>query len=289
MNRAAWFAIAIAFAPVPAHAQEGEPGPRAGDGYEIRTEQLWSETGSDGSTASSRSRDLTIERVIALRDEGVEIEFDLPADSPSGNRAAIWQFPLRALRPASGPLRLLNRPELESRIDRWLEAGQLPREACGRWIFTWDAFQIQCNAQEALDAMAEADLGSLDLRDGADYVDAEGLGTAVLRRQAGGPEGGTFVARMEVDPEAIRRQRVRSDAIIREMVGPSAETRADVRARAAERISGTITVTFETDAAGALRRRTRVMELRVEKPDGVRESQTFTDRTERRLVSRSAD
>lgn len=287
MSRAALVAIALAFAAVPvAHAQQA---PRAGDVYEIKTESLWSEDSSDGRTASSQSRDLTTERVIALREDGVELEFDLPADASPENRVAIWQFPLRALRPPNGPLRLLNRPELEGRIDRWLEAGSLPREVCGRWIFTWNAFQIQCDAQEALDAMAALDLGGLELREGAPYRDADGVGVAVLRREAGGPDVATFVARMEVDPEAIRRQRIHSDAVLREMLGPSAESRADARARAAERISGTITVTFETDAAGTLRRRTRVMELRVETPDGVRESQTFTERTERRLVSRSAN
>jgi hypothetical protein len=288
MNRAALFAIALACALVPpAHGSQQEAGPRAGDVYEISTEQLWSENSGEGSDGSSQSRDVTIERVIAVRDEGIELEFDLPADASAENRVAIWQFPLRVLRPSNGPLRLLNRPELEARVDGWLEAGSIPREACGRWVFTWNAFQIQCDAQAALDAMAALDLGGLDLRDGAPYSDPDGLGTAALRRQAGGPDFATFVARMEVDPEAIRRQRIRTDTILSDMLGPSAESPPDPGRRAAERISGTITVTFETGAE--LRRRTRVMELRIEMPDGVRESQTFTDRTERRLVSPSAD
>lgn len=287
MSRTVLLAIALAFGPASwALAQQRPAGLRAGDVYEITTESLRSEHTSDGRTGSSRSRDMTIERVIAVRDEGVELEFDIPPDASPENRLAVWQFPVRVLRPPEGPLRLLNRPELEARNERWLEAASLPREACGRWIFTWNAFQIQCDAQAVVDRLAALGLMLPDLREGAPYDDPDGLGPAVLRRQRGGPDGETFTVRMNVDPEAIRRRRVQSDAILREMLGPSAESRTDERARAAERISGTITVTFEANGSGEVRRRTRVLDLQIETPDGVRESETLTDTLERRLVSR---
>ena len=137
---------------VPAFAARAEPqASRAGDVYEITTDREASgETAGGESTGSSHDRDAIIERVVAVRGDGLELEFDLPKEATADDRARTWQFPVRVLKPAQGPMQLLNRPELEARIDTWLKAASLTRAACGQWYFTWSAFQIQCDPQSVI-------------------------------------------------------------------------------------------------------------------------------------------
>jgi hypothetical protein len=281
-------AVAIALLPqaFAAHAQQAPPEPRVGDVTEIRIESRSSQSSGDGSSGSSEDRDLLVERVIAVRDGGVELEFDLPRDASAEDRRASWQFPVRVFRPGGGPLRLLNGPELAARVEAWLRAAEWPREMCGRWIFTWNAFRIECDPQSVIETLAAIDLSPGELRDGAPYRDAGARGEAALRREAGGSNGAAFVAEMEVDPDAVRRERARSNAVVLEISGDSPELRAAMQARSAERISGTITTRFETDAAGRVTRRTKVRQLAIERPDGTRETETVTQIVERRLLPR---
>ena len=268
-------------------AQASAPGPRAGDVYEIRWQSDWSRNSGGGSSGESHSRNRLVERVIAVRDAGVEVELDLPEETPAEDRARTWQYPARILRPAHGPLQLLNRAELERRVDRWLQAAEWPREVCGRWIFTWNAFRIECDPQAVLDTLTHLDRWPAELREGAEYREEGALGPSVLRRGPPGSDRLVFVARAEVDPEAVRRQRAESDAVTVEILGDSAELRSEREARSAERISGTIDFTFEADSDGHGRRRVTVTALVIEGADGERETQTVTETVERRLVRRA--
>ncbi|MEA3045966.1 MAG: hypothetical protein QOJ53_298, partial [Sphingomonadales bacterium] len=289
MLRALAVGTALLLQALAAHAQEPQGGWRAGDLYEIRIERVSSQRSGGASSGSSHDLDTLIERVIAVRDGGVELEFDLPEDTTAEDRARTWQFPVRVLRPSQGPLQLLNGAELEARVERWLAAAGWPREACGQWIFTWNAFRIECDPQSVIPGLARLDLGSLELREGAPYQEAGARGPGVLRREARGSDGAAFVVELEVDPEAVRRERAQNDVVVAEISRrESLSLDAALQAHAAERISGTIRINFETDAAGRVRRRTKVTELAIEGPEGGRETQTFTDRVERRLVSRPA-
>src|ERR1044072_2485748 len=95
--------IALLWQASGALAREPPPGPRVGDVYEIRSERVSTRQSADGS-GSSHDRDSIVERVIAVRDGGVELEFDLAPDATAQDRAASWQFPVRVFRPSQGPL-----------------------------------------------------------------------------------------------------------------------------------------------------------------------------------------
>lgn len=282
-------AAALLLQALAAHAQEPPPGPRVGDRYEIHLRSVSAQSASDGSSGDSHSSSIYLERVIAVRDDGVELEFDLPADASAEERARTWQFPVRVLRPAQGPLQLLNAPELEARVNAWLAAAGWTREACGRWIFTWNAFRIECDPQSVIETLATFELRPSALRDGASYSEAGARGPGVLRREAQGSGGAAFVVALEVDPEAARRERAEADAVVREIMGENQTFRAAFEersaARSAERISGTIRIRFETDAAERVTRRTKVTELVIEGPGQRRETRTTTETVERRLVS----
>jgi len=270
---------------LPPQALAAQPAPRAGEVYQVVriSETRW--TGANESQGHAYDRDAWIERVAAVREAGVELEFDLPPEVSAEDRAPVWQFPVRVLRPAQGPLQLLNRAELETRVTSWLAAAQLPRAACGRWYFTWNAFQIACDPDAVPIWLATVDLAAADLRDGAPYAHPLATAPGRLRQETSTPDRAVFVAEMAVDPEAVRRGEAESQAVVAAIMGNSPQLRDARAARAIRQASGTIRVRFESDGAAHLRRRTTVITLDIEKANGEREHRTATETVERRPVT----
>jgi hypothetical protein len=107
-----------------------------------------------------------------------------------------------------------------------------------------------------------------------------------LARKPPGPDGAIFSVEMPVDPDAVRRARAESDVVVGEIVKKPVSLDAALLERAREIVSGTISVTLETDPAGNIRRRTKVTKLDIKGPDGRSETRTVTETLERRLISR---
>jgi len=114
--------------------------PNAGDQHHIVVSYQTTEESTDGSTGSSSGHSTMLERVIAVSDLGLELEYDLPDDTTAEDRARTWKYPARVFLPTEGPQRLLNADELEARLDNWLTLAGWSRDVCGSWIFTWNAF-----------------------------------------------------------------------------------------------------------------------------------------------------
>ena len=259
--------------------------PKVGAEYEISKRYETSQQTSDGSSGSSRGRDAILERVRGVREGGLELEYDLTKDATAEDRARSWQFPVRFFRPTNGSMQLLNRPELEARVESWLKAAGWTRAVCGRSIFTWDAVRIECDPQSVIKAVEVFDLRPADLRDGAPYQETEALGPGTFTRRAAGPNGATFAVAMEIDPDVVRRARADSDVAVGEIMRKPVTLDAALRERAKDSVSGTISVIFETDSAGNVRRRTKVTKVETKGPDGRSESQTVRETVERRSVS----
>lgn len=229
---------------------------RAGDRYEISLERV-SETRGDRSSGSSSSGFTIVERVIAVREDGSELEFDLPDDASVEARARSWQFPARVFRSEHGTLELLNAPDLEARVRTWLENAQIPKAACGRWIFTWTAIKIECDPQSVLGTLQAFDIRPSDLTAGV----------------------------VQLDPEDLRRERAETDIAVAQMTGePPLTLDAALQARSSEQVSGTITTRFEFDGDGRAVRRVTVGEVEVVQADGARERTVTTTTVERRLL-----
>jgi len=268
-----------------ARSEPLQSAPKVGEEYEISKSYETSEQTSDGSSGSSRGRDVLIERVIAVRDDGLELEYDLPKDATAADRARSWQLPARVFRPHNGSMQLLNGRELESRVDAWLKAAGWTRAACGHWIFTWNAFRIECDPQSVLKTVEAFDLGSAVVREGASYRDIEAKGAGTLTKKTAGPNGETFTVVMEIDPDAVRRARAESDVAVGEIMQKPVTLEAALRERANETVTGTISVTFDTDPTGNTRSRTKVTKVETKRPDGRSESRTVTETVERHPVS----
>jgi hypothetical protein len=205
-----------------------------------------------------------VERVIALHDGGIEFEFDFPEQVSPEDRASTWQLPARVLKSPGQPLRLLNRPELETRVRAWLEAGNMTQAVCGRWIFTWTAIKIECDPESVLPMLADFDLRPRDLREGALHNEHGARSPAPLRTNVSGGNGATYTAEMELDPEVMRVQRAEADVASAQMRGKQPlALEAAIQARQVERISGTIATTFETDSAGRVTRRINVIRAEI--------------------------
>ena len=268
-----------------ARGESPQSAPKVGEEYEISKRYETSQQTGDGSSGSSRGRDTILERVIGVREGGLELEYDLPKNATAEDRARSWQFPVRVFRPTNGSMQLLNRSELEARVDGWLKAAGWTHAVCGRWIFTWNAFRIECDPQSVIKTVEAFDLRSADLREGAPYQETEARGPGTLTRKAAGPNGATFAVVMEIDPDAVRRARADSDVAVGEIMRKPVTLDAALRERAKESVSGTISVTFDTDSAGNVRWRTKVTKVETKGPDGRSERQTVTETVERRPVS----
>lgn len=88
-------------------AQPSQPTSNLGREHVIIKSYETSQTG-DGSSGSSRGQDTLVERVVRVRDGGLELEYDLPNSVTAEDRARSWQFPVRIFKPPAGPMQLLN-------------------------------------------------------------------------------------------------------------------------------------------------------------------------------------
>lgn len=268
-----------------AGAQSSKFAVQVGEEYELSKSYNSANRTSDGSSGSSSGKDTILERVIGVREGGLELEYDLPKSASPDERARNWQFPARVYVPSNGPMQLMNGNELEVRVDGWLKAAKWTRSMCGRWIFTWNAFRIECDPQSVIRTIEEFDLRSADLRDGASYRDKNALSSGTLARAEAGPDGATFAATMQVDPNTVRRALAESDRATGEILQKPVTLDDALRERAKSTVRGTITVTFGTDSSGNVQRRTKVTTLVIKQPDGQSENRTSTEIVERRLVS----
>lgn len=260
--------------------------PKVGNTYEITLIRESSEQEDGQSTGSAYDKDTLVERVVSSRADGLELEYDFPKEVTADERRSNWQFPVRVFKPISGPMRLLNGPELEARVDAWLKAAGWPRTICGHWIFTWNAFRIECDPLSVIKTVEAFDLRGVDLREGASYQESDARSPGTLVRKTVGAHGAIFSVEMQVDPDAVRHDRAASDVAVGEIMRKPVTIDAALRDHANETVSGTISVTFETDSDGNVRRRTKMTQLQIKKVDGKSEVRNIKETLERRLILR---
>lgn len=223
-----------------------------------------------------------LERVVAVSDLGLELEFDLPRDATAEDRARVWKYPARVLQPSTGIMQLLNGSELEGRVDRWLASSGLKREMCGRWIFTWNAFRIECDPNSVIADIEAINLLAVDLHEGAMYRHPGTLSSAPLSRTNDKAGGSTYSVKLDVDVDAVRRSRAEGDVAVGDMMQQPVTLENALRKRSEETVTGTVEITFDVDVKGSPTRRTVVTTLETVKPDGVLVTDRQTVTVERR-------
>lgn len=280
--------VGLFFAVVSAAAAAGtrpaQSGAHIGDTYEITRIRQSSSQSNGASSGTTYDRDTLTERTVAIRPDGLEVTFDLPRDATADDRRQTWQFPSRVFEPREGALQLLNAAELEKRLDAWLKWGLVPRTACGHWVFTWNAFKIECDPQSVLKTIEVFDPRLTDLRQGALYRDRYALQPAPLTMRSGGSDGSTFIASLTINPAVVQRERAESDVVVGEISRKPVTLEAALINRAKETVSGTIEVTITVGTDGTVRRLMKVSKLETKKADGNVETETTTETLERHLI-----
>ncbi|OQW46750.1 MAG: hypothetical protein A4S16_09835 [Proteobacteria bacterium SG_bin6] len=253
-----------------------------GDEVEIRKSyETSSEMGGGTSSGSSSGHETLLERVVAIRNDGKELIYDLPKDATKEDRARNWQFPAHVFQPYRGRVVLLNPGDLKARLANWLKSAGLDQSACGRWLFTWTAFRIECEPDSVIDTINGFDLRATELREGALYSDDIATTPGRLVQKISKAGVATFTAEMQVNPDVVQRARAESDVVVGEISKSPVSLEAALMERRKESVSGTVSVTLEIDDAGQVRRRVRVIHLKTKRQDGSTESETKTDTVER--------
>ncbi len=269
----------------PAHAQPLQRTIQVGDVYQITRQAETANQSSDGSSGSSHDNDALMERVIAVREDGVELEYDLVSDISAEDRARQWEFPVQVFRPTDGPIELLNEAELEARVENWLKAANWTREVCGHWYFTWNAFRIECDPKSVIETIEAFDIQISDLHDGSLYEVDGSLAPVVLSLLPDRTDVAIYEGETRVDPDAVHRENAKSAVVVAEIMGEALTLDDALLAESAKDISGTIRVSLVSGRDGQVRQRTTAIEIKNNGPNDRSETRTSTVTVERRLMS----
>lgn len=230
--------------------------PAAAQDYVLQLEYETDTKGDeDGSTSSASGRQAMAERVISVTPEGTEVEYSLPFDPEEIRGNERWMFPARMRIAPDGGMTILNTEELLARNAVWLAEAKWTRDVCSRWGFSWTAYQVRCDPEAAIEAVEMHGMQPGRIAEGQPFALEGALGPVVLVR-SGEHEGRTVLTGSgPVDPAFVREKDARAALVMAEITRKTL-TLEDAKAKAAGiTASGTLTVTFEIDAAGLVWRR----------------------------------
>lgn len=241
-------ALAAIAAPTAALAENAAP-----EHYVIESRYETESEGESG-TGSSSGRNTYTEFARAEAGGCSLRRFDIVDDSKRPRPLAIWQFPL-VLRecPGTAPV-IANRESMLKRRDAFLAAMGVGEEACGKHYFTWNVFEVECDPDEAVARLAQIDLASIPLTDGAAYVMPDTGTRVTLTLAANAPPGQrVFTGRGTVDPAYLRDKAAETIMVVAEISGETV-TREEAYAQiAAWQFSGETAITLvEEPAAGRI-------------------------------------
>ena len=241
----------------------------------------------NGKGGTSFDRDTILVTPTVSDEAGSTFIYDLPPTTTEAERASSWKFPATIRFAPDGSRILVNEAEFKARIDLWLTHGGYTRDACGRWIFTWNAFKIECDPLTVLGAVEHFDLGPADLTNGRSLMVVGAARSGRLKLIASSATGKSYTVSYPLDPDHIRRKRAESDVIVGQILRKPVTSDAALAAQRRDRISGDISEQFDTDSTGRIIRRTTVTTVVTIAPDGMQLT-AKTDRTlERRAVESS--
>ncbi len=267
--------LGCATATTPAQATDGA------EQYEIISSYSTESERPRGSSSSSGSDEFR-EEVRAGADGCRTRTFDVVDDPEHKRPLEVWRMPV-VLRECPGfPQVIANCEEMEARRDAFLAAAKIPHESCGRYYFTWNVFKIECDPDTILETVANIDLGSIRLEDGAVFTLPDTSTSVTLAAVPVAPAGQRiFKGRTTIDPEVLREGAIKTIMVVAEVRG-KAVTREEAMAQiVAHQFSGEAEVTLvEEPAAGRITAtvHTAVREVDVEGGVETRQGETVTTR-----------
>jgi hypothetical protein len=257
--------------------------PVAAQDYVLALEYENSTSGEEVNSSAS-GREAIAERVLAVTPQGAEIEYSLPYDPEDIRGNERWMFPARMRVGADGSKTLLNAEELAARNKAWLAESDWTEAVCSRWLFSWTAVQIRCDPRAAIEAVEGYGMQPGRLAEGQAFALPGALGPVVLAR-TGGTDGRIILSgSAPVDPAFLREEDARGALVAAEVSGEKITEEQAVAKAAGIAASGTVSLTFEVDAAGMVWRREQVSEYRLtgsQFRDGLNRARTTVTRLTR--------
>jgi hypothetical protein len=240
------------------------------------------ETSSEESSGSASGRSALIERVIAMTDKGIELEYTEPASpyvTKKGGKPPIknWQFPARVFKPFAGPAQLLNLDQIDKRLTLYLKQTETPREACGRWSFTWIAIKTECDPRSVLDIINGYDLGFCTYRAGQVFTFPYTL-TSETRLEQDGDE---LSANFTLDPAVLRRKAAQSTMAVAEIYRQNKTLEQALAEDKDTQFSGKLKVSLTVDTHGCATKQVATYSLETIQKGGVVEKQVNMETIER--------
>ncbi|MEM6828146.1 MAG: hypothetical protein AAF553_09395 [Pseudomonadota bacterium] len=247
--------------------------------YEILQSYATQSESDNGSSGSSSGSSAWIETVHRGPEGCVEKSFD-SVDPPGKTRPlAAWKLPVRVRQCGKGAPTIVNEDEMIARLEKFLEAVELTRDACGSYYFTWSVFQIDCDPQVALDLVKDVDLGAADISPGAEYVMPDNAGSAILTTTGGDH---AFFGTGEIKKGFLRDKAAQTIKVLSELNGEKVSDEEALARLENHQFSGEFTVEFEIDRLTGMITRTLTTETRTVDANSVVETRKAIETTTRK-------
>lgn len=253
-----------------------------GDQFQIILFHKSESRGENGSSSSSSGGHEYLEHILSVGEDGVQRRYDVPLDPDDDGRLINWQFPVRVIEGRDGSMEILNRVELENRRDAWLEAAEIPFEACGTWYFTWNAFQVECDPNAILETIKAIKIQPENLVDGAAFNHPAALNPGRLKSVEG--DSATFSVEMTISADYFHRTNAESDVVVGQIMREPISFEEAYAKRKSEQITGKIKVFLKANADGQVREQTTSIETVKTKVGGEVESGISTETIKRKRI-----
>ncbi|WP_017671765.1 hypothetical protein [Blastomonas sp. AAP53] len=185
-------------------------------------------------------------------------------------------------------MRLINGSELNARLDRWLTSANWDRTVCGRWIFTWNAFKIECDPETVLKTIDSYELRSIEAIEGAELHDSAASAPARLERKTSGAGNQMFEARLVIDPVKFHRAEAESEVVAGEITGHPIPFDEALAKSSKDKVEGTIRVVLNTNAAGEVIEKARTTKVKITHHDGTTQVREAVETVQRTRVTGAA-
>jgi hypothetical protein len=132
-----------------------------------------------------------------------------------------------------------------------------------------------------LEAIQPFDLRAIKPSDGAIVSHPAALASSTMSQTSIDGSGATYIAHFAVNPAVVRKERAEADVVVGQITGEPVNLQSALDELAKQQITGTIRLTFETDSAGEVLRRTTEINLKTQAQDGSSETSKRTETVER--------
>ena len=171
-----------------------------------------------------------------------------------------------------------------ARRNAWLEQAGFTLEDCGKHIFTWNVFRIDCDPEDALGLLATVEIQPLGDFEGANVKLPLGRDPFVFVFSNTKDGKRQYRATQPLDDQYVRREAAENALIVAEIMGEELTEEQAIAQANALVIDGTVTITLEAEPGGPVRRRTIVVEKTVTDAEGVTEISNYTQTVDRETI-----